>query len=97
MTATHTANTTGQAHNVEEHVKVYLVLVDGEWKVDDIIFDGYPLDGLPDGPACVNGENGDHGGTCDAVKHCPQLPTGEQLFDLLGEALLARDTLGAES
>lgn len=40
-------------HKIEESAKVYLVLnEDGTgWELDHIVFDGYPLDGLEEGPA----------------------------------------------
>lgn len=36
---------------IEDHVKVYLTADDeGRWRIDSTTVDGYPLDGLTNGP-----------------------------------------------
>lgn len=69
-------------HNVEDHAKVYLRLEDGRWQID-MGSDSDPLDGMEEGPQCVNGSGGDHGRRCDAVGDTPDLPSLAELCDLL--------------
>lgn len=81
-------------HTIETHAKVYLTLDEsGDWFVDPVTCDGYPLDGLDDGPF--------HAPADCAVEDCsfignPEVlfgwktldtPTAEELFVLLGRAL----------
>lgn len=79
-------------HRVEEHAKVYLRLADDgtRWEIDPITFDGFPLDGLKNGPTPTESDC-----ECTDRKQCWEvhnhaafsvpLPTGAELFTMLTE------------
>lgn len=78
-------------HKIEEHVKVYLRLSDdgSRWVIDPITFDGFPLDGLKNGPTPTESdcECADRKACWEAHNHAAYvpLPTGKELFDLMAE------------
>lgn len=79
-------------HIIEEHVKVYLRLnAEGTaWEIDPINDDGFPLDGLNNGPQpkesdceCENKQQ-----CWEAHNHAAynvERPTGKELFDMMAQ------------
>jgi hypothetical protein len=69
---------------IEEHVKVYLVLENGQWAIDHTTLDGHALDGLPDGAECRL-----HGQDCEVLRRMtiPVLPNGADTARLFMEQI----------
>lgn len=85
------ANTdTTESHYIEQSVQVYLHFEAGQWVIDPITLDGYALDSVhgsgASNSACECGSSTE----CQAaraVANTADLPTGRQLYTLLGEAI----------
>lgn len=77
-------------HKIEEHAKVYLVLsADGtHWELDPIIDDGWPLDGLTDGPTpkssdCECSDREECWKSHNYASYNVPLPNAKQLYKML--------------
>lgn len=80
-----------EAHQIEQAVRVGLVMVNGKWRVDSRVFDGEPLRGNDDVGASNMSCACDDPEGCqwarDAAAFVP-LPTGRELIKLLRQAQL---------
>jgi hypothetical protein len=82
-----------EEHYVEQEARVNLVFRAGRWAIDSTTFDGYALDGYPQGASgedqCECDDEEGHEQARQAA-NAVMLPTGAELFALLRDDLFRR-------